>query len=96
MKSCLIYNGKEMKLTYEQHKVLAGMTVEGKLVLHDKKGKYLKPTPSKQCPNVSQCIQGPQRQSHVLTANHSQIYPRISSLLRVRRQGKAKSFSISA
>ena len=81
---------KEMKLTYEQHKVLAGMTVEGKLVLHDKKGKYLKPTPSKRCPEVSLSIQGPQRQSHVLTAHHSQIYPQISSSARPLRLGSPK------
>jgi hypothetical protein len=85
-----------MKLTYEQHKVLAGMTVEGKLVLHDKKGKYLKPTPSKRCPELSTCIQAPQRQNPVLTVRHSRIYPRISSLQRVQQVGKAKSFSISA
>ena len=53
-----------MRLTYEQHKVLAGMTVEGKVQIRNENGKILKPTPSKTwLLEVSQYIQGPQPQS---------------------------------
>ncbi len=85
-----------MKLTYEQQKVLAGMTVEGKLMVHNKKGKYLKPTSSKRCPELSLSIQGPQQQSPVLMEHPYPICRPVFSLLRVPLRGKRKSFSISA
>ena len=75
-----------MRLTYEQHKVLAGMTVEGKLQIRNKKGIILKTTPSKTWPEVSQYIQAAQPQSPALMETRSPTSPQTSFLERPRRR----------
>ena len=80
-----------MRLTYEQHKILAGMTVEGKLQIRNKKGIILKPTPSKTWRiEASQYIQGPQPQSPALMETRSPTSQQTSFLGRQRRPGKVK------
>ena len=57
------------KLTYEQHKLLAGMSPgDGKLMIY-KKGKHLKPTVGKTCPDRSSFIQAPPKGCLTLLGN---------------------------
>ena len=77
-----------MKLTYEQHRLLAGTTAECKLVIK-RKGKYLKPTPATSCPDRLKCIQAPPRGNHVLTATRSARCRPAGSCARPRAASRA-------
>ena len=65
--SLIFYKDAMPKLTYEQHKLLAGMSPgDGKLMIY-KKGKHLKHTVGKTCPDRSSCAQEPPKGSLTLS-----------------------------
>ena len=69
--SLIFYTDAMPKLTYEQRKLLAGMSPgDGKLMIY-KKGKHLKPTVGKTCPDRCSCTQAPPKASQILMESHS-------------------------
>ena len=67
--SLIFYKDAMPKLTYEQRKLLAGSSPgDGKLMIY-KKGKHLKHTVGKTCPDRSSCTQVPPKESQTLLGN---------------------------